>query len=157
MNSPAWPPLIRADRVPAWVRVRDLVLTIAAWLVLMYWVRGALLLIGDWLSFPLFRLSTQQAPDWPRIWSTLAPFIATAALLAGWLVYWALRRRTILTRQLSMPQPAALDRSVHADRYGLGPEDVAMLRNAQVVTVRFDVNGSIAHSDLPQDGPALIK
>jgi len=143
MSTPAWPPLVRADRVPAWIRARDLLLTIAAWVVLVYWVRGSLLLIWDWLSYPFFELSTQPSPDWERIWSTLAPFVATAALLAAWLVYWALRRRTILMRQRSMLQPPALDPGVHADRYGLRAADLAALRGPQVVTVRFGANGAM--------------
>jgi poly-beta-1,6-N-acetyl-D-glucosamine biosynthesis protein PgaD len=157
MTMPAWPPLIRADRVPAWVRVRDLVLTVAAWAALLYWVRGALLLIADWLWYPFFELNAQPAPDWPRIWSTLAPFVVLAAVLAAWLVYWSLRRRKILVRQRSMAQPPALDLGVHANRYGLGPSDIAALRDARVVTVQFDADGAICPPAPPQTAAALIK
>jgi len=143
MSTPGWPPLISAERVPAWVRARDLVMTLAAWVVLVYWIRGALLLIGDWLSYPFFELSSQPSPDWKRIWATLAPFVATAALLAAWLVYWALSRRKILMRQRAMLQPATLDPGVHADRYGLRAADLAALRELQVVTVHFDANGAV--------------
>jgi poly-beta-1,6-N-acetyl-D-glucosamine biosynthesis protein PgaD len=157
MTPPAWPPLIRADRVPTWVRVRDLVLTLAAWTALLYWVRGALLLIADWLSYPYFELSAARTPDWSRIWATLAPFVVLAAVFAAWLVYWSLRRRTILMRQRSMTQPAGLDLGVHANRYGLAPDDIAALRNPRVVTVRFDADGAIAPLHPPQTAAALIK
>ncbi|HSW82647.1 MAG TPA: PgaD family protein [Usitatibacter sp.] len=143
MSAHAWPPLIRADRVPAWVRVRDLVLTVAAWVLLAYWVRGALLLIWDWLSYPFFELSTYPAPDWSRIWSTLAPFLAISALLAAWLVFWAARRRTILTRRRSVAQPSPLDPEMHAARFGLRASDALALREARIATVRFDANGTI--------------
>ena len=53
VSAPAWPPLVLPDRVPRWVRVRDLALTIAAWSLLAYWVRGALLLI--WIAIKLVR------------------------------------------------------------------------------------------------------
>jgi len=144
MSNRAWPPLIHANRMPAWVRVRDLVLTVAAWIVLMYWVRGALLLIGDWLSYPFFELSTYPAPDWDRIWSTLAPFFAIAALLAAWLVYWAARRNKILARQRSVAQPAPLDLETHAAQFGLHAGDALALREARIATIRFDANGAIA-------------
>ena len=147
MNNPAWPPLIRADRVPAWVRVRDLVLTISAWAVLAYWVRGALLLIWDWFSYPFFELSTYAAPDWDRIWSTLAPFVAVSALLSAWLVYWAAQRRAILTRQQWVSQPAPLDPGPHAARFGLLASDAAALRELRIATVRFDADGAIAPPD----------
>jgi hypothetical protein len=130
--------------MPVWVRVRDFVLTIAAWVVLMYWVRGALLLIGDWLSYPFFELSTQPAPDWNRIWSTLAPFFAVSALLAAWLVYWAAQRRTILGRQRWVTQPAPLDLETHAAQFGLRASDALALREARIATIRFDASGAIA-------------
>ena len=143
MTTPAWPPLIRPDRLPAWVRARDLVLTIAAWVLLAYWMRGALLLIGDWLWYPFFELNTAPEPDWNRIWSRLAPFLAIAALLAAWIFYWSIRRRKILARQRSMPSPDSLDVGMHAARFGLRLADVLALREPRIVTVRFDASGAI--------------
>jgi len=145
MSTPAWPPLILAHRVPRWVRARDLVLTIAAWALLAYWMRGALLLICDWLSYPFFELSTYAAPDWKRIWSRVAPYLVIAALLAAWLVYWAARRRAILMRQQSTPPPAPLDLEVHAARFGLRSADVLSLREPRIATVAFDADGVITN------------
>jgi hypothetical protein len=133
--------------VPAWIRVRDLTLTIAAWAALAYWMRGALLLIYDWLSYPFFELSTYAAPDWSRIWFTLAPFIAVSALLAAWIVYWSFRRRAILARSRSMTQPASLDLETHASQFGLRAADVLSMRESRIVTVRFDASGAIARPD----------
>lgn len=119
-------------------------LTLAAWALLAYWMRGALLLIGDWLWYPIFELSTYAAPDWKRIWSRLAPYLVVSALLATWLVYWAVRRRATLMRQQSMSQPAPLDLAIHAVRFGLHADDVLSLREARIVTVAFDADGGIA-------------
>jgi poly-beta-1,6-N-acetyl-D-glucosamine biosynthesis protein PgaD len=147
VSAPAWPPLILPDRVPAWVRARDLALTIAAWALLAYWVRGALLLIYDWLAYPFFELTTQQAPDWARMWSTLAPFFAVAALLAAWLVYWALQRRSTLRQHRSMPQPAPLDLAAHAGHFGLRNAEALSMRGPRIVVVRFGADGAIAPPD----------
>jgi len=147
VSTPAWPPLIVAHRVPAWVRVRDLVLTIAAWALLVYWMRGALLLIGDWLSHPIFELSTYPEPDWERIWSRVAPYLVVAALLAAWLVYWAARRSSTLKRQQSMTAPAPLDLEMHAARFGLRADDVFSMREPRIVTVRFEAGGAIAPAE----------
>lgn len=144
MSATAWPPLILPDRVPRWVRIRDLVLTIAAWTVLAYWVRGALLLIFDWLRYPFFELTTEKAPEWARMWSTLAPFFAVAALLAAWLVYWALQRRATLMGHRAVAQPPPLEFEVHARHFGLRAADALSMREARSVTVRFDADGAIA-------------
>jgi poly-beta-1,6-N-acetyl-D-glucosamine biosynthesis protein PgaD len=144
VSAAAWPPLILPERVPRWVRVRDLVLTIAAWTLLIYWVRGALLLIGDWFSYPFFEFSTARTPDWARMWATLAPFVALSALLAAWLVFWALQRRATLRRHHAMPQPAPLSVESHANHFGLREADAIAIRKLRIVTVSFDANGAIA-------------
>jgi poly-beta-1,6-N-acetyl-D-glucosamine biosynthesis protein PgaD len=152
MNAPAWPPLIRAESIPAWIRVRDFVLTLGAWILLAWWTRGALLLIADWLSPPLFVLSSHAPPDWSRIWLTLAPFFAIAALLAAWLVFWSAKRSAILTRQRhDRAQPPALDLDAHATRFGITVADVNGLRGRSVVTVHFDAAGNIVPGALSND------
>jgi poly-beta-1,6-N-acetyl-D-glucosamine biosynthesis protein PgaD len=149
MNAHTWPPLILPDRVPRWVRARDLALTIVAWIVLLYWVRGALLLILDWLSYPFFELSTTRAPDWAAMWSTLAPFFAVSAVLAAWLVFWALQRRKTLMRQRTVAQPPPLELDAHARQFGLDARAVLAIRAPRVATVHFDAAGGIAR---PGDG-----
>src|SRR4051812_37533664 len=117
-------------------------LTLAAWALLAFWMRGALLLVYDWLSAPLFEFSNERPPDWPRIWGTLSPFLALAALLAAWLLYWAVRRRTILAQERDTAQPPALGLEAHARRFGLSLEDIEALQSAQVETVHFDGMGT---------------
>src|SRR4051812_24168637 len=117
-------------------------LTLAAWALLAFWMRGALLLVYDWLSAPLFEFSSERPPDWPGIWRTLSPFLALAALLAAWLFYWAMRRRGILAQGRDIAQPPALGLEAHARRFGLSLADVEAWRSAQVVTVHFDGSGT---------------
>jgi poly-beta-1,6-N-acetyl-D-glucosamine biosynthesis protein PgaD len=142
--TPAWPPLLLGRDVPRWVRWRDVVLTLAAWAVLAYWMRGAVLLLYDWVSAPMFELTTQRAPDWQRIWRTLSPFLSLAALLAAWLLYWASRRRALLGQDRDSPQPAPLGLDAHAEKFGLTAATVDSMRRPQVLTVRFDNTGHIA-------------
>jgi poly-beta-1,6-N-acetyl-D-glucosamine biosynthesis protein PgaD len=145
MNTPReWPPLIRAGSIPAWIRARDFVLTLCAWALLAWWTRGALELIADWLSPPIFTLSSHAPPDWSAMWLSLAPFFAIAALLAAWLVFWSAKRSTILARQRHDPQqPAPLGLDLHAARFGIASSDVVALRGRGVATVRFDDAGNV--------------
>ena len=143
MTTGSWPPLVLGKSVPRWVRVRDIAITLAAWALLAWWMRGALLLIWDWLSYPMFELNTQPAPDWPRIWQLLAPFLAISALLAAWLYFWSIRRRRILRRQLHADQPEPLELGVHAARFGASPPRVLALRERRIATVTFDASGRV--------------
>jgi hypothetical protein len=45
VSTHPWPPLLAGHHVPRWVRWRDAMLTLAAWALLAFWMRGALLLI----------------------------------------------------------------------------------------------------------------
>jgi poly-beta-1,6-N-acetyl-D-glucosamine biosynthesis protein PgaD len=143
MSVSAWPPVILPDRVPWWVRMRDLVLTIAAWGLFAWWTQGALLLLWDYLSFPMFELTSHAPPDWETMRATIAPFLAIAALLAAWLYIRGRTRRGILAKQYDADQPAALEPDVHAARWGLTPADVTRLREQRVGTVQFGTDGSI--------------
>jgi hypothetical protein len=147
MSVTPWPPLLLGREIPWWVGARDIVLSLGAWALLGFWMRPGLLLSYDWLSAPMFKLTTQPEPDWPHIWRVLAPFVALSALLAAWLLYWGMRRRAILARQRDRAQPEALGVGEHAAFFGLTVEDVSRMRGAQVVTIRFDAEGRIVGSD----------
>jgi hypothetical protein len=148
MNAREWPPLVRGENLPAWVRVRDVAITVAAWALLLYWMRGALLLIADWLAPPMFELTRYPEPDWPRIWLVLSPFLAAAAVLAAWLYYWSIRRRRILRHGVESEQPAPLDLRAHAAQFGVAPEAVAAFRGLRIATVRFDAASRLDLQDI---------
>jgi poly-beta-1,6-N-acetyl-D-glucosamine biosynthesis protein PgaD len=143
LSARAWPPLIRAERVPWWVRARDFLLTLAAWALLAWWMEHAITLIWDWVSFPIFELTHHVAPDWGRIWTVLSPFFAIVALLAAWLLYWSAQRRRILAQRHDAAQPEPLALEVHAADFGLAASDVSALRDPRIATVRFTDDGRI--------------
>lgn len=143
MSAPAWPPLIRGERVPAWVRVRDVALTIAAWTLLAWWTRNAIALAWDYLSFPPFELSEHAPPDWRAIWAVLAPFFAIAAGLCAWLFVRSRRRRRVLTQASNAPQPAPLDVETQAAARGLSAGEARALQRMKIATVEFDADGRI--------------
>ena len=145
-------PLIHGEAIPRWVRVRDAVITLAAWVAVLWWTRGALLLLWDWLRAPVFELSSQRPPDWPRIWALLAPFFGVAALLAAWLFFWSRRRRHILGLRVRGTSPARLELAQHVARFGLAPGEVEALRARSIAVVRFGNPGALFELD-PRDQP----
>jgi poly-beta-1,6-N-acetyl-D-glucosamine biosynthesis protein PgaD len=136
-----WPPLVGAGRIPLAVRVRDVLLTLAAWAVLAWLLRDAMVLAWDYLRAPFFELTKAAPPDWPALWARLRPFAVVSAALVAWLVYWALVRRRRIQALPPSPQPPALHVAQEARALGLDPAEVARWREWRVAVVEFDAAG----------------
>ncbi len=140
-RPPVEPPIIRT-RVPAWMRVRDVLLTLGAWLLIGYFLREGLYLAYDYFRAPIFELTTATAPDWGEIWGRLRGFVLLAATLVAWLTFWALDSRARLQATHS-PQPPPLSDRSHAARVGLSEAELAAWRLAKVQTVDIDPAGQV--------------
>ena len=135
-RPPVEPPIIRT-RLPAWMHVRDVLLTLGAWLLIGYFLREGLYLAYDYVRAPIFELTTAAAPDWSEVWGRLRGFVLIAATLVVWLTFWALDSRARLQATHS-PQPAPLLDSSHAAHFGLTEAELAAGRLAKVQTVDID-------------------
>jgi hypothetical protein len=140
-RPPVVPPIIRSP-VPVWILARDILLTIGAWLVIVFSLREALYLVYDYFRAPIFQLTTASAPDWVGIWQRLRGFILLACGLVSWIAFWAFDQRARL-RATSSPQPAPLDDGSLAASTGLTPADLPPWRSAKVQTVDLDLTRKI--------------
>ena len=100
------------------MQVRDVLLTVGAWLLIGYFLRDGLYLAYDYFRAPIFELTTATAPDWGELWGRLRGFVLLAAALVAWLAFWALDSRARLQATHS-PQPPPLPDRSHAARVGL--------------------------------------
>jgi poly-beta-1,6-N-acetyl-D-glucosamine biosynthesis protein PgaD len=128
------------------MRVRDYAITLLAWGVLAWLLRDAVLLLVDWLRDPIFELTTQEAPDWERIGRRLAPFLASAGMLAAWLLFWALRRRHVLAMQFDPAQPPPFEADRQAAFFGMDPAEARRWPGLRVATIHFDEHGRPTHA-----------
>ena len=126
-----WPPLIVAARIPFWIRVRDLALTLLMWGVFL----GMLV---DQADIVVTRHSFSVAIDWLGMWEELLPFFMLAAFLATLLFAASLstRRRRRLT--LLHPEPPPLTLAQHAERARVSEEDLARARDVRIVVLHVD-------------------
>lgn len=142
-----WPPLISNRTVPAWARLRDLVLTLMAWAFLFFLVRDSLALMHDYLRPPSFEFSNLSPPDWLALWGRLKPFAGFVAVLVLWLLFWSLVRGRAIAHTPPVPQPAPLPVDAHAVQFGLPPGTVAPWREARALVMHFDAAGQISHAE----------
>ena len=137
-NSPLrWPPLIGFTRAPWWVRLRDIVLTIAAWALFFYLVRNGLRLIVDYFSDPIFEL-TYTYPDWITIWNHLDTFLVLSTIAMLWLTLWGLIHRRRLRFAARQPPPPQLALEEHAACFGIDTGGAERRREMKVAVVHFD-------------------
>jgi len=132
----SWPPIIRSDAVFKWIRLRDITLTVGAWFIIGLTLHNLLWLIFDYLSDPIFHLTTVAPPNWSAIWRKMAGFIYIALGLVAWICLLALLRSNIInsTRYIKTLPAAVEMRELEID-LGVLPADVEHwheLRSVQV-------------------------
>lgn len=148
-----WPPLISPSRLPRVVLVRDAALTAAAWFVFGILCADAISLLEDYLRYGVAGPARIPLPDWPAIWEALRAFVAVAAVLVAWLIYWAVARARRVRATGLEPQPPALTLAEHAAAYAIPESDLAGWRTLRIATVHFDAAGRIGRIEAAPDGP----
>jgi poly-beta-1,6-N-acetyl-D-glucosamine biosynthesis protein PgaD len=131
--------MIGTAHQPAWIGVRDVLLTVLAWLALGWMLATPLALAWDFFFVnPVFALSRHEPVDWRGKWLLLRPFAIAAALLVVWILFWALLRARALGARIAQPPPTSLALADHAARWGLEPQAVQTWRAHKVALARFD-------------------
>ena len=115
-NSPhptPWPPLIGAQGLPTFVRVRDVLLTAVAWAVLAWMLQDLWAYGLDLLTPPIWQATFTSPPDWHQMALDLRPFLEIASLLLLALLLIALRHLQARRRHHETAQPAPLPWAEH--------------------------------------------
>jgi len=132
----SWPPIINADHIPLWVRMRDILLTIGAWFIIIFTLHNLLWLIFDYLSDPIFELSTAAPPHWSEIWIRLSWYVYCAIGLVAWICFLAIIRRKIINATKYIKTlPSAVEMNELDATLGVTPAEVDRwheLRSVQV-------------------------
>ncbi len=133
---PHWPPVINADHISIWARMRDISLTIGAWFIILFTLHNLLWLIFDYLSDPIFELSTSAAPRWSEIWLRLSLYVYCSLGLVAWICFLAITRRKIINNTKYIKNlPPSVEMSELEVELGILPADVEhwhKLRSVQV-------------------------
>jgi poly-beta-1,6-N-acetyl-D-glucosamine biosynthesis protein PgaD len=137
-----WPPIIEDARVPWWGRVRDVALTLLAWLLMVYLLRG--------MSVALFYAVldamgiAHPLPPWPKgkLIRDIASFLWAVMVLVVWLTAFSLVRLRLLTNTRaasSQPEPLApadLDRA-----FDLSTSAREVMERLSIITVHLSGQG----------------
>jgi poly-beta-1,6-N-acetyl-D-glucosamine biosynthesis protein PgaD len=134
----SWPPVIAFARATRAIRLRDTILTILVWALLLYLLRDGIRLIVDYFSHPIFQLTRTHAVNWKELWDDFKIFFILSAVTMLWLVLWGLvhRRRLQLAARDAPRVPLSLAR--HAASFNFTAADIERWRTLKVAVVEFD-------------------
>ncbi len=153
MTTP-WPPVIGAARVSSWARLRDIVLTVAAWGLLGYLLIPMLRALWIDMKVVLGLSPPGAVLALERLWQDLSPFLGLVALLMLWMVCYAAVRRVVVRRsQRVATQSPPLDRIKHVQSMGCSAEDAELLQQARIAVVEFDADFHVSIVGSPKFGP----
>lgn len=131
-----WPPIINSEAVSVWVRVRDVLLTAGAWLIIGFTIHNLLWIIFDYLSDPIFQLTTVAPINWLAIWQKMSSFVYIALGLIAWICFLAsLRRKMINSTKYIKTLPASVEMRELEIGLGVLPSDVEHWRELRSVQV----------------------
>ena len=129
-NDIPWPPLIVADSQPAWIRIRDFVLTTLMWLLLAALMSNEVeLFVGIYLErlgfgAVLERLGFGEAGEkfgWLQLVGRLGPYLVVVLALVLSLSTFALHTVRKRRNALGMASPRPLSLARQARHAGLAP------------------------------------
>ena len=146
-----WPPIIASAEAPWSVRVRDFLVTLAAWFVLFYWVYRSGHAVLDYLNYRVSGPATSD-PDWLELRSRIRPFILLSIFGVLWISLWGIFQFRRLRVAKRVTPPAPLPVPDHAASFKLDPAAVARWRETKVAVVVFDAANHIA--DVREVSPA---
>jgi hypothetical protein len=128
--------MINSDVVSRWIRVRDIALTVGAWLIIGFTIHNLLWLIFDYFSEPIFKLTTVTPPNWSAIWRKMSWFVYIALGLVAWIcLLAALRSKIINSSRFIKNLPVGVEMRELEINLGILPADIEHwheLRSVQV-------------------------
>jgi poly-beta-1,6-N-acetyl-D-glucosamine biosynthesis protein PgaD len=138
-----WPPIIKSHSVPLFIKLRDDLLTVVAWIILISVLHDLWWLLYDFLSDPIFHLTRQQAPDWYEIWEKMSRFVYRAGIMMIWIIWYGSIRYALKKDAGPISQPREINSEELAALYGHTPVEVKNWQNLRLVEVYVNEKNSI--------------
>jgi hypothetical protein len=137
-----WPPLIMAAHTPRWVKVRDVLLTLAMWILFAIMLETEFeLFFGHYLKEIGLGDFFHTEPNWSVFFERLRPYLVTTAVLTGLLTLASVRTLRRHRRSLLLPQPSPLPAAVQARHAGITEAALLAARDLPIAVAHIDNDG----------------
>jgi poly-beta-1,6-N-acetyl-D-glucosamine biosynthesis protein PgaD len=138
-----WPPIIKSHSVPLIIKLRDDLITVLAWIVLITVLHDLWWLLYDYLSDPIFELTKQEAPNWDLIWQKMSRFVYRAGILMCWIIWFGSTRYALKMKAGIIAQPREVNPEELATLYGHAPSEIKHWQNLRSVKVYLNERNGI--------------
>jgi len=148
-----WPPLITDVKMARTVIWRDRLLTLALWLLLIYFARHALLLAGGSAIRFLGHEIGSPDPQWATWGAWARHYVVVIAALGGWLIVWGRVSVRRFRRGFDLPQPPDLSPAEEAHDAGCSEAELAHWRGLKFAAVDIDAEGRVIVTPRSPESP----
>ena len=95
-----WPPLIYHAHVPFYIKVRDVLITLAGWLLIVDLLEDIWVLVTQWLHLTVFKRKVEVDHLLLTLWSNIHEFFYVSMAFVAVVVLVGLSRRHVLSRPI---------------------------------------------------------
>ena len=134
----AWPPLIYDAHIPWYIRLRDLVITLIGWVLVIDLLEDIWVLITQWLHVNVFRRKVELEHLFFVLWDNVHSFFYISILMSVVVVLVGLASYRTIRRPLSQQSTAP-----SAEPSAPTLSDSTGSNVPRLVTVQFDDNGQM--------------
>ena len=96
----SWPPLIYHARVPLYIKLRDLLITLAGWLLIVDLLEDIWVLITQWLHLAVFKRKVEVDHLMLTLWGNIHEFFYLSMTFVAVVVLAGVSRRNLLRRPI---------------------------------------------------------
>lgn len=101
----AWPPLIYHAHVPLYIKVRDVLITLVGWLLIVDLLEDIWVLITQWLHLTVFKRKVEVDHMLFTLWGNIHEFFYLSMAFVAVVVLAGLSRRHVLRRPFDAVRP----------------------------------------------------
>jgi len=139
----AWPPVITDVKVPRLVVLRDYLVTLGAWLLLLWLAEHEIVLIVAQVHELMGGPVAPPMPDWSLWLGRMLPYAVIVSVLAVWLIGWGVATIARGRSHADLPQPVPLSAAEQAVSAGCAEADLLAWRDMKVAVVHIDAANRI--------------